>query len=126
MGWFQRASLAMLAVVAFCACGPTRHTSPVDGPTAKITVASICVERASFFARINRLRTEEYGCNQTAEWVVSPGTIDFLIQVEQASFTVEPLELTFDIAEDECADFLLRQAATGGYNLEFIGVGACD
>ena len=125
MEWFQRALLAVLATVTICACGPTRHTPPIEGPTAKITVASICIERASFFARINRLRTEEYGCNQSAEWVVSPGTIDFLIQVEQASFTVEPLELTFDIAEGECADFLLRQTAAGGYNLEFIGVAAC-
>ena len=126
MEWFLRALLAVFAFAALSGCGPTRYTQPLEGPTAKISVASICVERASFFARINRLRTEEYGCNQTAEWIVAPGTIDFLVQVEQASFTVEPLELSFEIGEDECADFLLRQAATGGYNLEFIGVAACE
>lgn len=119
--------LALGAVVAaavwVCACGSVRYTPPTEGPTAVINVASVCTERASFYGRINGLRTEEYGCNQGAEWVVTPGAIDMTIQVHQASFSVEPLSLGFELEEGECIAFLLRQ--TAGFDLEFLSRRPC-
>jgi len=101
-----------------------RHMPPLEGPTATISVASVCTERASFYGRINGLRTDEYGCNQAAEWVVVPGVIDLTIQVHQASFSVEPLSLSFELDQNECISFLLRQ--TAGFDLEFLSRTPCS
>lgn len=122
VAWGVSFSLALMA----SACVPTRYVSPVDGPTATLEISSICTERASFYARIDGIRTQTYGCNQSAGWLVTPGTIELTIQVEQSSFTVEPLVYEFQIEQDQCAEFMLRQARGGGFELEVLTMGECS
>ena len=107
------------------ACSGNQYTPPATGPTATISVASSCLQNpARFWARINRRRTETYGCNQTAEWAVAPGHVALEIQVEEAQYTVEPLTIDLDLTAGQCAHFLLRQRQ--GYDLEFFGIEACE
>lgn len=70
------------------------------------------------------MRTETYGCNQVPQWDVTPGEIDFVVQVLESSFQIEPLSVTFEVAEGECVDFLLRQR--DGYELELRSLGPCQ
>lgn len=70
------------------------------------------------------MRTETYGCNQVAQWAVTPGDIDFVVQVLESAFQIEPLSVSFAVAEDECVDFLLRQR--DGYELELRSLGPCQ
>lgn len=105
-------------------CPGNRYVEPTSGPTATIEISSICIERATFFARINGQRTDRYGCNETARFSVGPGQIALVVQVEQSDFAIEPLSIDFEIQTGHCAHFLLRQA--NGYQLEFLGVDPCD
>jgi hypothetical protein len=73
--------------------------------------------------RLNRQRTETYGCNQTASWPVAAGSVALEVQVEESQYRVDPLVLDFELGEGECASFLLRQR--DGYDLEFFGVEPC-
>jgi hypothetical protein len=119
--------LALLAVLTpgVPACSGNQYAPPDSGPTAAIRVASSCLANpARFFARINRQRTETYGCNQTAQWLVAPGRVVLEVQVEEAQYRIEPLTVELDLQAGQCASFLLRQRQ--GYDLEFFGLGACD
>ncbi|MBN1945441.1 MAG: hypothetical protein JW797_07160 [Bradymonadales bacterium] len=118
-------SVALLAVWPELpvSCAGTRYQQPTEGPRASLELASICIQRATFYALINGRRTERYGCNETASWQVTPGSVSLVVQVEQADFTIEPLATRFEIGEGQCARFLLRQS--NGYELEFFGVQSC-
>jgi hypothetical protein len=106
-------------------CSPTHYAPPDSGPVAVITLASSCLASpARFYARINRQRTESYGCNQTAHWPVPPGRVVLEIQVEEARYRVEPMRLELDLQAGQCASFLLRQR--DGYDLESFGISACE
>jgi hypothetical protein len=105
-----------------CSGEPT-YQPPTSGPRGTVVVSSLCTTPARFHARINGMRTEGYGCNQTARWEVTAGAVELVVQVEEADFRVSPIRIQFDLPTDRCANFLLRQR--NGYDLEFLGVAEC-
>jgi hypothetical protein len=56
-------------------------------------------------------------------WVVSPGVVQLIVQVEQSDYIVDPLRIEFEIDENTCANLLLRQAR--GYELVPLSMAAC-
>ncbi|MCA9563893.1 MAG: hypothetical protein KC561_10415 [Myxococcales bacterium] len=124
LGMATLALASGILLVLLVSCSSVFYAEPMDGPIAHIRLGSTCVERASFHARINGVRTETYGCNQVAEWAVVPGNIDFTVQVEQASYRVDPLHFPLDLAEGECASLLLRQSTH--FELALVSVSACS
>jgi len=114
----------LLAAALLCACSAGSYRAPIDGPTATLSVASTCVERASFHVRINGRRTETHGCNESATWIVPAGTLRLTVQVEQASYRVEPMRTELEVDAESCVAFLLRQ--TSGFELVTLSEGACE
>ena len=114
--------VGLLAACLGCAGG--QYRAPDGGPVAYLSIASTCVERAAFFAEINGSRTATSGCNETAEWVIPAGPLVLVVQVEQASYRVEPLETRLEVTPGSCLQFLLRQ--TQGFELVTLSADACE
>jgi hypothetical protein len=118
------ATLLAGAAAFALACGGAAYVEPTAGPAARLVIASTCVERATFFARIDGLRTQELGCNQTGTWRLAPGRHEVTVQARQASYQIEPLTVSVDLRDGECAAFLLRQAS--GFELVALGDESCE